>query len=146
MRSSFSALLKIHSKVQVAEFDSDAVTYREVGEVSWSSLLCNTNIKIRLNKLYTCISKCVTIMRSTWRSQSFQTHVGYMQNVSIQVKSNLQSVLLRHNKISCVRTHTRVSKRICVMLQMILLIKLQKVRNCAKTWKPGKTLHFTPKV
>jgi len=81
MRSSFSALPKIHSKVQVIEFDSDAVTYREVREVSWISLLCNTDIKIRQNKLYTCISKCVTIMRFIWRSQLFQTHVGNMQDV-----------------------------------------------------------------
>ena len=43
------------------------------------------DIKIRHNQLSTCISKCVTIMRSIWRSQLFQTHVGNVQNVSIQV-------------------------------------------------------------
>lgn len=69
MRSSFSALLKI-SKVNEAEFDYDAVTYRKVTEVSWISLLCNTDITIKHNKLYTCISKWVTIMRSIWQSQS----------------------------------------------------------------------------
>jgi hypothetical protein len=140
--------------VQVAKFDSDAVAYREEIEVSYISVLCNTDILISHNKLHTCISKCVTIMRSIWRSQFFQTDVGNMHYVSIQVGSNLLSVLIRHTvqvrekkqdtKCTCVWQHTFT--RICVMLQMILLIKLQRVTNCAKTWKPEKTLHFTPKV
>jgi len=82
--------------VQVAKFDSDAVAYREVLEVSYISVLCNTDIIISHNKLYTCISKCVTIMGSIWRSQFFQIDDGNMHNVSIQVESNLLSVLLRH--------------------------------------------------
>jgi hypothetical protein len=41
--------------VQVAKFDSDAVAYSEVIQVSYISVLCNTDIIISHNKLYTVL-------------------------------------------------------------------------------------------
>jgi hypothetical protein len=80
---------------------SDATANREVlQEVSWIFLLCNTDTKIGYRKLPAYISLCVTILRFIWRSQFLLIVSGKMQNVIIScihtIKSNLQSIILRH--------------------------------------------------